>query len=82
MGLFNCWFLVARPLHLGVKVLDLQCEAEELNLMYSSPLVTTRRWAVEVCVPEGPPQEAPVVFGYIEVPCERYAPNIYRCIRT
>ena len=23
-----------------------------------------------------------VVFGYIEVPCERYAPNIYRYIRT
>ncbi len=27
---------------------------------------------------EGPPQEAPVVFGYIEVSCERYTPNIYR----
>ena len=36
MGLFNGWFLVARPLHLGVKVLDLQCEAEDLNLMYST----------------------------------------------
>ena len=39
MGLFNGWFLVARPLHLGVKVLDLQCEAEDLNLMYSTTLL-------------------------------------------
>jgi hypothetical protein len=39
MGLFNCWFLVARPLHLGVHVLDLQCEAEELNLMYSTRIL-------------------------------------------
>jgi hypothetical protein len=49
---------------------------------------STRRWVVtrgEVYVPisehyllpeEGPPQEAPVVFGYIEVSCERYTPNI------
>ena len=43
---------------------------------------STRRWSVEVYVPQVPPQEAPVVFGYIEVPCERYEPNIYRCIRT
>ena len=39
MGLFNCWFLVARPLHLGVNVLDLQCGAEELNLMYSTRIL-------------------------------------------
>jgi len=38
-GLFNCWFLVSRPLHLDVKVLDLQCEAEELNLMYSTRIL-------------------------------------------
>ena len=38
---------------------------------------STCRWVVEVYVPQDPPQEVPVVFGYIEVPCERYAPNIY-----
>ncbi len=43
---------------------------------------STRRWEVEVYVPQVPPQETPVVFGYIEVSCERYTPNIYRCIRT
>ena len=31
---------------------------------------STRRWSVEVYVPQGPPQEAPVVFGYIEVSYE------------
>jgi hypothetical protein len=30
----------------------------------------------------GPPQKALAVFGYIEVSCERYTPNIYRCIHT
>ena len=30
---------VSRPLHLGVHVLDLQCEAEELNLMYSTRIL-------------------------------------------
>ncbi len=29
-----------------------------------------------------PHQGGTVVFGYIEVPGERYAPNIYSCIRT
>ena len=43
---------------------------------------STCRWSVEVYVPQVPPQEAPVVFGYIEVSCERYDPNIYRCIHT
>ena len=52
---------------------------------------STRRWSMEVYVPHGPHQEATVVFGYIEGSflvsrtgdvCERYAPNIYRCIRT
>jgi hypothetical protein len=38
-GLFNCWFLVARPLHLGVHELDLQCEAEELKQMYSTRIL-------------------------------------------
>jgi hypothetical protein len=39
MGLFIGWFLVARPLHLGVKVLDLQNETEELNPMYSTRIL-------------------------------------------
>jgi hypothetical protein len=33
---------------------------------------STCHWTVEVYVPQVPPQEEPVVFGYIEVPCERY----------
>ena len=28
---------------------------------------STRHWTVEVYVPQDPPQETPVVFGYIEV---------------
>ena len=40
---------------------------------------STRRWSVEVYVSHGPHQGATVVFGYIEVSCERYVPNIYRC---
>ena len=52
---------------------------------------STRRWSVEVYVSQGPHQGATVVFGYIEESFlvsrtgdarERYAPNIYRCIRT
>ena len=52
---------------------------------------STRRWSVEVYVSHGPHQEATVVFGYIEGSFlvsrtgdvrERYAPNIYRYIRT
>ena len=43
---------------------------------------STRRWSLEVYVSQGPHQGATVVFGYIEVSYERYAPNIYRCIRT
>ena len=43
---------------------------------------STCRWSVEVYVSHGPHQGATVVFGYIEVPCERYDPNIYRCIHT
>ena len=52
---------------------------------------STRRWSVEVYVSQGPHQGATVVFGYIEGSFlvsrtgdarERYAPNIYRCIRT
>ena len=52
---------------------------------------STRRWSVEVYVSHDPHQGATVVFGYIEGSflvsrtdnvCERYAPNIYRCIRT
>ena len=35
---------------------------------------------MQVYVPKGPPQEAPVVFGYIEVSYERYTPNICTCI--
>ena len=38
------------------------------------------RWKVEVYVPQGPPQEAPLVFGYIEVSCKRHTPNIHKCI--
>ena len=52
---------------------------------------STRRRSVEVYVSHGPHQEATVVFGYVEGSFlvsrtgdahERYAPNIYRCIRT
>ncbi len=46
----------------------------------SSP--STHRWSVEVYVSQLPHQEATVVFGYIEVPCERYAPNIYIQVHT
>ncbi len=45
-------------------------------------LQATRRWSLEVYVCQGPHQGATVAFGYVEVPCERYASNIYRCIRT
>ena len=38
---------------------------------------SSSRWSVEVYVSQGPHQGATVVFGYIEVSCERYAPNIY-----
>ena len=31
---------------------------------------------------EDPPQEAPVVFGYIEIPREHYTPNIYKGVYT
>ena len=43
---------------------------------------STRHWSVEVYVSHDPHQGATVVFGYIEVPYQRYVPNIYRCIRT
>ncbi len=55
----------------------------------SSP--STHHWSVEVYVSQDPHQGAIVVFGYIEGTflvsrtddaIERYAPNIYRCIRT
>ena len=51
---------------------------------------STCHWSVEVYVSHGPHQGATVVFGYIEGSFlvrrtgdarERYAPNIYRCIR-
>ena len=32
---------------------------------------------MEAYVPQDPPQEGPVVFGYIEVLCEHYTPIIY-----
>jgi hypothetical protein len=35
------------------------------NTLDLSP--STRRWAVEVYVPQDPPQESPVVFAYIVV---------------
>ena len=41
---------------------------------------STRRWTVEVYVPQGPHQGAAVVFGYTYVSCELYTPNIYRCL--
>ncbi len=57
-----------------------------------SRLVSSKRhWSVEVYVSQGPHQGETVVFGYIEGSFlvsrtgdarERYAPNIYRCIRT
>ena len=43
---------------------------------------STCHWSVEVYVSRDPHQGATVVFGYIEVTCERYDPNIYRCIHT
>ena len=57
----------------------------ELSILYKQSL----QWwfhcmwltLVQVYVPQEPPQEAPVVFGYIEVSCERYTPSIYRYIR-
>ncbi len=58
----------ARDVHGWVQQLD------------SSP--STRHWVVEVYVPQVPPQETRVVFGYIEVSCECYTPNIYRYTHT
>ena len=43
---------------------------------------STCRWSVEVYVSQDPHQGATVVFGYIEVSCERYDPIIYRCVHT
>ncbi len=43
---------------------------------------STCRWSVEVYVSHDPHQGVTVVFGYIEVSCERFVPNIYRCIHT
>jgi hypothetical protein len=43
---------------------------------------STRRWSVEVYVSQGSHQGATVVFGYREVSCKRYDPNIYKCIHT
>jgi hypothetical protein len=43
---------------------------------------STCHWSVEVYVSQGPHQGETVVFGYIEVACKHYAPNIYRCIHT
>ena len=67
-----CWFGVwwghGRDVHGWVRRLDV------------SP--STRRWKVEVYVSQDPPQEVPVLFGYIELSSERYTPNIYRCIHT
>ena len=57
----------------------------------SGGFADTCPWSVEVYVSQGPHQGATVVFGYIEGSflvsktgdvCERYDPNIYRCIRT
>jgi hypothetical protein len=49
-GLFNCWFLVARPLHLGVNVLALQCEAEELKQMYSTRILKLELMVYFTCL--------------------------------
>ena len=49
-GLFNCWFLFARPLHLGVNVLDLQCEAEELKQMYSTRILKLELMVYFTCL--------------------------------
>ena len=58
---------------------SLMCRGRDVNgwvrQLDVSP--STRCWSVEVYVSQGPHQEATVVFGYIEVSCERYAPNIY-----
>jgi hypothetical protein len=43
---------------------------------------STRRLSVVVYVSEDPDEGTTVVFGYMEVACERYDPNIYRCIHT
>jgi hypothetical protein len=43
---------------------------------------STCRWSVEVYISQVPHQGATVVFGYIEVSCEHYDPNIYRFILT
>ena len=43
---------------------------------------STRNWSVEVYVSQVPHQGETVVFGYIEVSCEHYTPNLYRYIRT
>jgi hypothetical protein len=46
--------------------------------------VSTTRWPLphtEDSEGTGTPQEL-VVFGYIEVSCEHYTPNMYRCIPT
>ena len=57
-----------RDVHVWVRQLD------------TSP--STCRWSVKVFVCQDPHQGATVVFGYIEVSCERHAPNICRCIHT
>jgi hypothetical protein len=43
---------------------------------------STCHWKVEVYVSQVPHQGGTVLFGYIEVTCERHVPNMYRCIRT
>ena len=80
---FRCMRLQACFGSVCVGGTTLMCRGRECARLGSA----TRRiffyalWSVEVYVPQGPHQGAEVVFGYTYVSCERYTPNIYRCIR-
>ncbi len=67
-----CWGHVTDVPRTGCARLDMSLSSR-LDVSLSS-----RHWTVEVYVPH----ETPVVFGYVEVSYEHYAPNIYRCIHT
>ncbi len=81
---FHCMRLQSCVDSVCVGVTSLMCLGRDVHGWVREIDVSpsTSHWSVEVYVSHGPHQGSTVVFGYIEVSCELYDPNIYRCIRT
>ena len=75
-----CWFGVLGTRHRCVT--DGMCTTGFDNSTRLCLSPSTRHWSVEVYVSQDTHQGVTVVFGYMEVSCELYVPNIYRFIHT